>query len=304
MDRNALGGEGSICLPTDTQKRLNVRVIGANGLHKHRFIHRPSPCAVIRADLAVFITSTIKSTCNPIWNETFDMPFIAENAEISIRIYGNSHISMEPRQRLLAEAKVRVSDITNFVYGEEHHLILPLKKPGIISIFGGGEVALCLSVYDVERFFPLPGFEWRPADNGQSYISEIFDAHAMSRVDPIGPPLPLGWEQRLAPDGYPYFVELDTGTVTWADPRAPPLPDGWEQWLTPDGHSYFVSLSSGTRTKVDPRISRFKSLPRGWEQVSMPSGRQYFIDHNTGEATWDDPWERATLVEVSDSGPS
>ncbi|KAI7857924.1 hypothetical protein BDC45DRAFT_602993 [Circinella umbellata] len=44
-------------------------------------------------------------------------------------------------------------------------------------------------------------------------------------------PLPPGWEERRAPDGRPYFVDLNNQSTTWEDPRMrlPPPPPYQQQ---------------------------------------------------------------------------
>jgi hypothetical protein len=80
--------------------------------------------------------------------------------------------------------------------------------------------------------------------------------------------LPFGWEERLTPDGRPYFVNHHTRTSTWTDPRLSsamisalanraalgPLPSGWEMCMTPTRKIYFVNHNMRTDMQDDPRL--------------------------------------------------
>jgi hypothetical protein len=54
-----------------------------------------------------------------------------------------------------------------------------------------------------------------------------------------GGALPPGWEQRLDPNGRPYFVNHQTKTTQYEDPRV--LPPGWEQRVDLQGRVYFAN---------------------------------------------------------------
>jgi hypothetical protein len=68
-----------------------------------------------------------------------------------------------------------------------------------------------------------------------------------------GGALPPGWEQRLDPNGRPYFVNHQTKTTQYEDPRV--LPPGWEQRVDLQGRVYFANHYTKTTTYDDPRVN-------------------------------------------------
>ncbi|KAF9127760.1 hypothetical protein BGW39_005652 [Mortierella sp. 14UC] len=91
-------------------------------------------------------------------------------------------------------------------------------------------------------------------------------------------PLPAGWEQRLTPEGRPYYVDHSTRSTTWVDPR----------------RQQFVRMadprSSTNQVAVHQQpVSQLGALPSGWEMRLTNTARVYFVDHNTKTTTWDDP---------------
>ncbi|KAG0277287.1 hypothetical protein BGZ96_002924 [Linnemannia gamsii] len=91
-------------------------------------------------------------------------------------------------------------------------------------------------------------------------------------------PLPAGWEQRLTPEGRPYYVDHNTRSTTWVDPR----------------RQQFVRMSdprsSTNQVAVHQQpVSQLGALPSGWEMRLTNTARVYFVDHNTKTTTWDDP---------------
>lgn len=85
--------------------------------------------------------------------------------------------------------------------------------------------------------------------------------------------LPPGWEQRLTPEGRPYFVDHNTRTTTWVDPRR---------------QQYIRTYGPNTTVQQQP-VSQLGPLPSGWEMRLTNTARVYFVDHNTKTTTWDDP---------------
>ena len=85
-------------------------------------------------------------------------------------------------------------------------------------------------------------------------------------------PLPLGWEERRAADGRPYFVDHHTRTTTWHDPRR-------------TGVEGALAASS----RMERRAAQVGPLPSGWEMRMTSTRRVYFVDHTTRTTTWDDP---------------
>jgi E3 ubiquitin-protein ligase NEDD4 len=83
--------------------------------------------------------------------------------------------------------------------------------------------------------------------------------------------LPLGWEERRAADGRPYFVDHHTRTTTWNDPRR-----------TSASAAAATTNALANRAALGP-------LPSGWEMRMTSTRRIYFVDHNTRTTTWDDP---------------
>ncbi|KAG0353325.1 hypothetical protein BG005_007379 [Podila minutissima] len=91
-------------------------------------------------------------------------------------------------------------------------------------------------------------------------------------------PLPAGWEQRLTPEGRPYYVDHNTRATTWVDPRR-------QQYVRMSD-----PRSSTNQVAVHQQpVSQLGALPSGWEMRLTNTARVYFVDHNTKTTTWDDP---------------
>ncbi|KAF9356490.1 hypothetical protein BGX26_005182 [Mortierella sp. AD094] len=91
-------------------------------------------------------------------------------------------------------------------------------------------------------------------------------------------PLPAGWEQRLTPEGRPYYVDHNTRSTTWVDPRR-------QQYVRMSD-----PRSSTNQVAVHQQpVSQLGPLPSGWEMRLTNTARVYFVDHNTKTTTWDDP---------------
>lgn len=88
--------------------------------------------------------------------------------------------------------------------------------------------------------------------------------------------LPPGWEQRITPEGRPYYVDHNTRTTTWVDPRR-------QQYIRLYGPN-----AQGSTIQQQP-VSQLGPLPSGWEMRLTNTARVYFVDHNTKTTTWDDP---------------
>ncbi|KAF9160694.1 hypothetical protein DFQ26_005264 [Actinomortierella ambigua] len=91
-------------------------------------------------------------------------------------------------------------------------------------------------------------------------------------------PLPAGWEQRLTPEGRPYYVDHNTRTTTWVDPRR-------QQYVRVSDPR---NAASQVAVHQQP-VSQLGALPSGWEMRLTNTARVYFVDHNTKTTTWDDP---------------
>jgi E3 ubiquitin-protein ligase NEDD4 len=123
-----------------------------------------------------------------------------------------------------------------------------------------------------------------PAATSASSGSTVTTATNPSGVAPISlnsttagtGPLPAGWEQRLTPEGRPYYVDHNTRATTWVDPR----------------RQQFVRMtdprSSTNQVAVHQQpVSQLGALPSGWEMRLTNTARVYFVDHNTKTTTWD-----------------
>lgn len=86
--------------------------------------------------------------------------------------------------------------------------------------------------------------------------------------------LPSGWEQRVTPEGRPYYVDHNTRTTTWVDPRR---------------QQYIRMYGPKASTIQQQPVSQLGPLPSGWEMRLTNTARVYFVDHNTKTTTWDDP---------------
>ncbi|KAG0234674.1 hypothetical protein BGW42_006294 [Actinomortierella wolfii] len=91
-------------------------------------------------------------------------------------------------------------------------------------------------------------------------------------------PLPSGWEQRVTPEGRPYYVDHNTRTTTWVDPRR-------QQYVRVSDPR---NAASQVAVHQQP-VSQLGALPSGWEMRLTNTARVYFVDHNTKTTTWDDP---------------
>ncbi|KAG0051212.1 hypothetical protein BGZ83_003997 [Gryganskiella cystojenkinii] len=91
-------------------------------------------------------------------------------------------------------------------------------------------------------------------------------------------PLPAGWEQRLTPEGRPYYVDHNIRATTWVDPRR-------QQYVRMKDPR---SSTSQVAVQQQPD-SQLGALPSGWERRLTNTARVYFVDHNTKITTWDDP---------------
>ncbi|KAH8921981.1 HECT-domain-containing protein [Atractiella rhizophila] len=106
--------------------------------------------------------------------------------------------------------------------------------------------------------------------------SVVPSASPSTTTTPGTGPLPAGWEQRLTPEGRPYYVDHNTRTTTWVDPRRQQL----LRVVGPNGNNLTVQPQS---------VSQLGPLPSGWEMRLTSTARVYFVDHNTKTTTWDDP---------------
>ncbi|KAJ2849595.1 hypothetical protein IWW36_002528 [Coemansia brasiliensis] len=116
----------------------------------------------------------------------------------------------------------------------------------------------------------------------QRHMSRTLPENA-TRTSPNGSsgsalgPLPSGWEQRLTPEGRPYFVNHIARTTTWDDPR------------TRSNQAPSANRATAVAGIAGQTASRLGPLPSGWEMRLTAQGRVYFVDHNTKTTTWDDP---------------
>ncbi|KAJ2315603.1 NEDD4 E3 ubiquitin-protein ligase [Coemansia sp. RSA 2704] len=117
----------------------------------------------------------------------------------------------------------------------------------------------------------------------QRHMSRTLPGNATGRGSPsessgsaLGP-LPSGWEQRLTPEGRPYFVNHIARTTTWDDPRSRS-----NQAPSSNRAAAVAGIAGQTASRLGP-------LPSGWEMRLTAQGRVYFVDHNTKTTTWDDP---------------
>lgn len=89
--------------------------------------------------------------------------------------------------------------------------------------------------------------------------------------------LPAGWEQRIAPNGQPYYINHNTQQTTWHRPTPAP--------------TYSDPLAGPERLLriYQQSVQQLGELPQGWEMREHNNGQIYFVDHNTHSTTWDDP---------------
>lgn len=80
--------------------------------------------------------------------------------------------------------------------------------------------------------------------------------------------LPEGWEQKVSPDGRPYYVNHSTQST---------------QWTRPVYRVQVVGAGGGERERSSSQGLR---IPEGWEVRRTGDGRPYYVDHNTGTTHW------------------
>ena len=115
--------------------------------------------------------------------------------------------------------------------------------------------------------------------------------------------LPVGWEERCAPNGRKYFVDHSTRETTWVDPRQTSIsaasatittlanraePSPTIAPLNPATQASEETLTLSNTTYADGTYADV-GLPAGWEERLAFDGRKYFVDHSTRKTTWIDP---------------
>lgn len=127
---------------------------------------------------------------------------------------------------------------------------------------------------------PSPNRAHSPSDSNSQSTENMSNALQMMSIGAttagLGE-LPSGWEQRITPEGRPYFVDHNTRTTTWVDPRR-------QQYI----RTYGPNASQQGTIQQQP-VSQLGPLPSGWEMRLTNTARVYFVDHNTKTTTWDDP---------------
>eukprot|EP01086_Lenisia_limosa_P002893 TRINITY_DN1697_c0_g1_i4.p1 TRINITY_DN1697_c0_g1~~TRINITY_DN1697_c0_g1_i4.p1 ORF type:complete len:795 (-),score=150.24 TRINITY_DN1697_c0_g1_i4:157-2541(-) len=104
---------------------------------------------------------------------------------------------------------------------------------------------------------------------------------------------------------YDRRYQQQQATPAAAAPTAAALPMGWEERSAPDGRVYFVDHNTRTTHWVDPRTTRSSQnypgnqapMPHGWECRYDRSGRHYYVDHINKRTQWDDPRKKITAVD-------
>ena len=111
-----------------------------------------------------------------------------------------------------------------------------------------------------------------PATQGATGIAPV----SLNATTPGTGALPAGWEQRLTPEGRPYYVDHNTRVTTWVDPRR----QQYVRVADPRGATSQVAVQQQP-------VSQLGALPSGWEMRLTNTARVYFVDHNTKTTTWD-----------------
>ncbi|CAB1458847.1 unnamed protein product [Pleuronectes platessa] len=83
-------------------------------------------------------------------------------------------------------------------------------------------------------------------------------------------PLPLGWEQRVDPNGRMYFVDHVEKRTTWERPE--PLASGWERRVDQMGRVYFVDHITRTTTWQRPTMETVRNYEQWQHQRSQLQG--------------------------------
>ena len=89
--------------------------------------------------------------------------------------------------------------------------------------------------------------------------------------------LPPGWEERLMPDGRPYFVDHYTRSTTWNDPLRS-----------------LISASTATNTALANRV-KLGPLPSTWETHMTSTRRTHIMDRDTRALTLNEARLRSTV---------
>ncbi|GJJ78452.1 E3 ubiquitin-protein ligase NEDD4 [Entomortierella parvispora] len=164
------------------------------------------------------------------------------------------------------ERTQELSNQTELERQRHHNRVLPDERSGGNSpLPGQSNVSLPES---------SPATPTSSAAQGTTGIAPV----SLNATTPGTGALPAGWEQRLTPEGRPYYVDHNTRATTWVDPRR----QQYVRMADPRGATSQVAVQQQP-------VSQLGALPSGWEMRLTNTARVYFVDHNTKTTTWDDP---------------
>ncbi|KFH62337.1 E3 ubiquitin-protein ligase NEDD4 [Podila verticillata NRRL 6337] len=168
------------------------------------------------------------------------------------------------------ERTQEVTDQTELERQRHHNRALPGEGSGGNSPMPGNSTVSLTEPSTASASSPVTN----PASGNATGVAPI----SLNATTAGSGPLPAGWEQRLTPEGRPYYVDHNTRATTWVDPRR----QQYVRMSDPRSSTNQVSVHQQP-------VSQLGALPSGWEMRLTNTARVYFVDHNTKTTTWDDP---------------
>ncbi|KAI1316561.1 hypothetical protein EDD11_009826 [Mortierella claussenii] len=189
----------------------------------------------------------------------------------------NTRTTTWTRPSLSATAPERnqeILDQTELERRRHNNRALPGERSGGNSPLPGGVSSISLS----ESSSPAPAAAATASPSTPTTNAAGLAPISLNSTTAGSGALPTGWEQRLTPEGRPYYVDHNTRSTTWVDPRR-------QQYVRMSD-----PRSSNSQVAVHQQpVSQLGPLPSGWEMRLTNTARVYFVDHNTKTTTWDDP---------------
>ncbi|KAI0263312.1 C2 domain-containing protein, partial [Russula aff. rugulosa BPL654] len=116
----------SVDLRAPGLKAIRVVVVAAHGLAKLDVFNLPDPYAVIIIDSEqTHVTSVIKKTLNPYWNEHFDV-IVKGSSVVTVQIFDQRKFKRRD-QGFLGFVEIRVTDYLDLELGGQGIVQLDLK---------------------------------------------------------------------------------------------------------------------------------------------------------------------------------
>eukprot|EP00917_Polyrhabdina_sp_WS-2016_P012166 GHVP01026768.1.p1 GENE.GHVP01026768.1~~GHVP01026768.1.p1 ORF type:complete len:633 (+),score=112.38 GHVP01026768.1:174-2072(+) len=246
---------------TAPAKRVfKIRINEASGLRSTGFLYKPDPFVVIGIDAHTLMeTRPVRSTCNPRWEEEFMLP-IGLGETLTIQVFDNKK----------KHKKSGFLGVLNLYYNSffvEHDF----------SAFQRFKFKLddCAAVTGITGMIGLSFIEPSAA------TENLRGLHVTGQTTlPVGDPLPSGWEERTSESGRTYFIDHNTGSLTWEDPRL--------------RVNVTVNTNDGPQNE-SVLLRAFGETPPGWERRIDTERRVYYVNHEKKLRT-----RNVGLLEVKD----